>query len=883
MLNTAADNFMNFAESAARLHLPDLTGTEPRRKAFDRLQITEEMLDEQLALEQEMVDGGLARVLSADKSAHRREEHAQTAGARYLTKHILEPASAEITKALRTGRFRDHGHMSAALPTLRKLPADVLALLTLRSYFNASGREAAIPVLSATAIMVGRAVELEAGMAAFRKADLKGYKRVMLRVANRLDKSGAEAIARRFSVTDRGTKEWPAATCLAVGVFLLSAMNRASGLFKLNLVARRGKTEYELPLSPDAEARMEQATAFAAELCPALMPSLIPPAPWVSPYQGGYYSDPIQARFPLVKTASKAVLQEMEGDDLSKVLSAINIAQDTPWRVNGRLLAALKQAVEGQHYIAGLPDPNIALQPITDEDAKDEEKLKRWKRYAASVYGERAAARGKILVVHRVLKLAERFAGRDIYFPHQMDFRGRIYPLPQTLNPQGPDFVKATLKFARGFPLGDQTAADWLAVSGANHYGVDKVPFRDRIEWVKAHEAAILACAEDPFASASLDFWANPEVDAPWQFLAFCFEWKGYRREGLDYVCALPVNLDGSCNGIQHYSAALRDPEGAASVNLVPSDKPADIYGKVAKRTEEHLRVFLRPGGPPKGRFPWLAKAALYWTKNDLDPRVMAETWLAFGINRKITKRSVMTLPYGSTQFSVKGFIQEALEERAAIHGNPFPDATGLREPGAASNAAAIFLMPFVWQAIGETVKAARAAMGWLQECATVACAGNHPITWTTPDGFRVQQAYREMKTQQVEASMEGKLIKPAVRMERPEIDSRKQAQGIAPNWVHSMDACALRMFVNLANTYGLGDFSLIHDSYGAPPAKVELMARCLRESFVSLYNDNDPVSSFYFDMLDHAADALVAAVPEPPKKGSFDLSSVLAAPYAFA
>lgn len=40
------------------------------------------------------------------------------------------------------------------------------------------------------------------------------------------------------------------------------------------------------------------------------------------------------------------------------------------------------------------------------------------------------------------------------------------------------------------------------------------------------------------------------------------------------YVCHLPVHMDGSCNGLQHYAALGRDTEGAKAVNLAPADAP---------------------------------------------------------------------------------------------------------------------------------------------------------------------------------------------------------------------------------------------------------------------------------------------------------------------
>ena len=39
---------------------------------------------------------------------------------------------------------------------------------------------------------------------------------------------------------------------------------------------------------------------------------------------------------------------------------------------------------------------------------------------------------------------------------------------------------------------------------------------------------------------------------------------------------------DGSCNGLQHYAALGRDTLGAGAVNLVPADKPQDVYSEIA-------------------------------------------------------------------------------------------------------------------------------------------------------------------------------------------------------------------------------------------------------------------------------------------------------------
>ena len=48
------------------------------------------------------------------------------------------------------------------------------------------------------------------------------------------------------------------------------------------------------------------------------------------------------------------------------------------------------------------------------------------------------------------LILAKHFAGQTIYFPHNLDFRGRTYPISPQINHMGDDLNRGLLKFAKG-------------------------------------------------------------------------------------------------------------------------------------------------------------------------------------------------------------------------------------------------------------------------------------------------------------------------------------------------------------------------------------------------------------------------------------------------
>src|SRR5690606_30613222 len=123
------------------------------------------------------------------------------------------------------------------------------------------------------------------------------------------------------------------------------------------------------------------------------------------------------------------------------------------------------------------------------------------------------------------------------FFPFQLDFRGRAYTMPSGLTPQGDDLAKGLLTFADAVPLGDE-GVDWLAIHGANSFGIDKVSFEERIAWVGENERMILACAADP-----LEHRECMAADSPFVFLAFCFEWSAAVASGSmeTFASSLPV------------------------------------------------------------------------------------------------------------------------------------------------------------------------------------------------------------------------------------------------------------------------------------------------------------------------------------------------------
>jgi DNA-directed RNA polymerase len=391
------------------------------------------------------------------------------------------------------------------------------------------------------------------------------------------------------------------------------------------------------------------------------------------------------------------------------------------------------------------------------------------------------------------------------------------------------------LQFAKGKALGE-VGVYWLSVHGANTYGIDKVSYDARVQWVLDNEAGILATAQDPFDSKAKEFWGN--ADKPYQFLAFCFEWAEYKKVGDSFESKLAVGLDGSCNGLQHFSAMLRDDIGGQATNLVPADAPQDLYQRVADVCITKLKTI---------------------------GSTLSNQLIEF-VSRKLTKKPVMTLPYGSTKQSCREHAEDYLNEVEQVYwaGRDIYDAANF-----ASNQ--------IWDSIGEVVVAAREAMKWLRKAASLLSRENEAIVWYAPTGFKVYQGSMKYDSVVVKTQLCGIL---SLRCAFPtnEIDSYRQANGVAPNFVHSMDAAHLCLTIIEASTSGVQNLAVVHDSYGTYASDTPALARALRVAFCSMYTNHDVLAEWKADQERRTGIVL----PDLPSKGSLDISQVLDSKYFF-
>jgi DNA-directed RNA polymerase len=235
------------------------------------------------------------------------------------------------------------------------------------------------------------------------------------------------------------------------------------------------------------------------------------------------------------------------------------------------------------------------IAPLTQEkqDEKDAIELK-WRRELRNTFKENRERHSLNCDTQLKLQVAKDFMHASFHFPHNLDFRGRAYPIPPHLNHLGNDMCRGLLQFKDGRPLGEE-GLYWLKLQVANLWGQDKLSNDDRVNFVDEHIDVVESAAFDPFRHR---WWM--ETDTPFQLLAACFDLSKALRapDSTQHVSHLTVHQDGSCNGLQHYAALSRDMRGAEQVNLIPSDRPQDVYIGVANLLQEKVNKDLDSRDP---------------------------------------------------------------------------------------------------------------------------------------------------------------------------------------------------------------------------------------------------------------------------------------------
>jgi len=635
---------------------------------------------------------------------------------------------------------------------------------------------------------------------------------------------------------------------LTLGVNLITAVVKSSaGLCMTRTIRNRNSSRKRVLLSftqitIDLLNRMRDLSPFFSYSYPIFV---IPPKPWTGfGGTGGYYEDLL--KIDLVKIYNNRynkqfVKNYFDSNEMftSRFTNIVNSIQKVPWKINTKVLDVLETVYSERlndfskdYYLLGgvpdddLPDPeDLMPEVIYTEDNKEEYIAYRDK--LLDLEDKLNSIRSKGLGLKLAMSLAKKYRKyNEIYFSYQVDFRGRLYPIQPHLNPQGAKTVKSLLMFAEGKPLDTPEAERWFMIHGANVFGYDKLLYNERIEKMKELHEEIIKISEEPLVNT---MWT--EADEPYLFLAWCFEYREFITNPSTFVSHIPIALDATCSGIQIYSGLMLDDRGAAAVNVVNhnnNSQIADIYGEVATCVNRYLETEAY-----ESTFNYSTADG---EEHTVDFKSLGSSMIG-KIDRKITKRNTMTFPYNVSTFGMKDQLMDDILNDYEGTSKQF------WKEGAEKWQVATLLSRLNYKGIGEVVHGAVVCRDFLKSLTKdVIDKGDH-IYYNTPIfGFPVLHRVVKTKVHRVTTA----LAKLSIKVPTTQLDSRKMVNGIAPNYIHSLDATLMFRTVERLLEQGVTSFALIHDSYGVHAADTEKLSKEVREAYIEIFKDN-PLYDFTF------------------------------------
>ncbi|KAJ3527013.1 hypothetical protein NM688_g8184 [Phlebia brevispora] len=564
---------------------------------------------------------------------------------------------AEVANLIKEESKLAEGKIHTRLsPFMTLIKPEKLSLITILEimHLQSSGGLAEGMKTTRALLSVGKAVETE------YKAEMCKKNHITVPVASATREQGffthlgyralharRVAAAKYMEDTEEWTAEWTQTVRVRVGSFLVDSLMDTAKVVRHGVDKTTGEevTEeqpafyhgYEyvrgtklgvIKLNKVVSERIAR-DQLRETLHPRHLPMLIKPKPWLSHDQGGYlYNKTAAMRYKDSQEQLSYLKEASALGNLELVYASLDVLGTTPWQINRDIFNVVLEVWNLGKRLGKLPpaefdEPEPEKPEAYDSDPKARNiYLMRMKQYL----NDKANNHSDRCNVNYKIEIARTFLGDTIYMPHNLDFRGRAYPIPPHLNHIGDDLSRGLLKFGEAKPLGE-TGLRWLKIHLANLYGYDKGTFEERVQFVHDHLADIYDSADHPLDGQG--WWQH--ADDPWQCLATCKELKAALESSnpTTFLSNLPVHQDGTCNGLQHYAALGGDARGARQVNLSVTDKPSDVYTYVADMVQEEIKADVAKGD----------KTAIL-----LDGKIA----------RKVVKQTVMTTVYGVTYIAAR-------------------------------------------------------------------------------------------------------------------------------------------------------------------------------------------------------------------------------------
>lgn len=774
-------------------------------------------IDEQIALEREQIRQGLQQLHSnTSKIEDRSYASSSVYGVASIDKLLPNVADSIKSTRLRLRQGSAGVNFKEINQFLGDLEAEVASAIACKVTFDkVFSTKPKANLVSSVTDAIGQAIENEC-MMRFYEANVPGLLHTLKEnywhksIGTHQKVVVIRTLMNRCDVDH--WKAWGRANRIRLGGWLLDCICSCQSVPWFTRETRQeGKKRhnYVVP-TPEFMIIKDEVMATAELFSPIAWPMLIEPNDWSNESQGGYILNEVMKGYDMVRRGNPLCIQG------ETPINFLNKIQKVAYTLNPFVVGVAETLMERRIAVGKfIPVVEMPLPPKPVDIAENFDSRKDYRRRAAEVMNINANAFERSCRTRMTMNAVKVFKDKDKFFiPWSFDYRSRVYPIPAFLTPQTDDFGKSLLKFHESAFVTPE-AEHWLAFQVATTYGLDKDTMKDRQIWVNNNHDLITRVATDPIGN--LPNWEG--ADEPWQFLAACEEYYACVLSCSRQFTNLMVATDATCSGLQILSGLARDKSTAKFVNVVPSDKPQDAYKAIAEHAKPNVPDCI---------------------KQHMD--------------RKVTKRTVMTIPYNAKPYSNRSYIREALKEKGV-------DITK--------------------EDLTETVKAVRDAMNtvfpgpmsvmkWIEkEVAAAIDRGADKIQWVTPSGFVVTQRLMKKNTKVIELQLLGRCQVRVATDDSDKVDKAHHKNATSANLIHSLDASLLCLSTLRFNA----PISLIHDSVLCRATDMGILSAIVRETYMHLFAEHDYLTTF----AQH-----IGAETKPPIIGDLEPSTVIDSTYFF-
>ena len=775
-----------------------------------------ELISRQLRREIEQGEVAEKRLLDKTKEAEGRHYASSTVYGQQMLKGATASIAEHLGKSVKVlGRGAGCVDGASVYKHLKAADLEVVAVLTLKVCLDVLAQEDK-PTLLQLTTPIGAAIEVEQRLAWYKTQDKDLFNRIKHSFhASTGTRQKSTVYRLRFNDAGLEWSSWGTAVQHKVGGWALRALIETTGwVHKETHYTSPRKSRTLMRFSREFLGLRDSIMARAVDLAYCLWPMLCPPNEWSNEERGGYLTEDIRGIAPMIRRSGFGPPVKQG----SVPIDFLNRLQAQRLKVNTAVLDVADWCYQERREVGKLrvADARPRLDPFVGDTELEEDRFKQWKRDQRDIDNFNAQLHQYNWRSTETIFVARMYRDEEVFWlPWSYDYRGRVYPQNTTLNPQGTDFDKSLLYFADEGPVDEF----WLAWHVSTCFGNDKLGHDSRTKWAQENTDFINRIASDPIGT--INEWS--EVSEPWCFLAACLEYKACVIDKTKKTSGLGCGIDATCSGLQHLASMTRDRTAGLEVNLVKGveDKPSDGYKTVAKASLKYID----------------------------DPEIHPF------IDRKVTKRTCMTKPYGCSRDSSRTYIKQALKEAGF----------DLSIPGRLGK-----VVDAVYKhAMPEVFSGPVAVMDWLQSSARTILESKESIEWITPSGFKVVQNIRKPKTKRIDTMLMGSVVHCVVGDGYGGVDHEGHRAAIAPNFVHSLDSSLLQ----LTFAYWEKPFSVIHDCCLGRSCDMTEMMHDIRMHHAEMYKGHP---------LEDWAEQLGLDIPDDLIVDDLDIDSVLDSPYFF-